>query len=223
MQQTCAGGILSAIDHLPESIQSNVRGFIGELIAEANENWALLAFTLANSIYETNASNIRENILREDANKKYGFRGNNLGNRPGTDDGYNFRGTGLVQLTGRDIYTRFTATLNSMYGMNLDLVNNPEQALNQTVAIRAALIGIGRNLFTQVNNGKNTFESYRRADGTYDWYNARELINGDKNSAREHLPESRNTKRVTAGRYVSDLSQRIFQATRYYCPDFQRR
>jgi putative chitinase len=51
------------------------------------------------------------------ADKVYNGR---MGNRPGTDDGYNFRGQGFSQTTGRDEYARL-GKLTS-----LDLVNHPE-------------------------------------------------------------------------------------------------
>ena len=53
-------------------------------------------------------------------NYVYGYQGNDLGNIPGTDDGYIFRGRGLNQLTGRGNYDHFGKKLG------LDLVNNPE-------------------------------------------------------------------------------------------------
>lgn len=51
------------------------------------------------------------------ANEVYNGR---MGNRPGTDDGWNYRGRGGTQTTGRDAYQR----LGSI--MALDLVNNPD-------------------------------------------------------------------------------------------------
>jgi putative chitinase len=51
------------------------------------------------------------------ADKVYNGR---MGNRPGSDDGYNFRGQGFSQTTGRDEYER----LGKLTG--LDLVNHPE-------------------------------------------------------------------------------------------------
>jgi putative chitinase len=51
------------------------------------------------------------------ADKVYNGR---MGNRPGTDDGFNFRGQGFSQTTGRDEYER----LGKLTG--LDLVNHPE-------------------------------------------------------------------------------------------------
>lgn len=68
---------------------------------------------------------------RELANKVYNGR---MGNRPGTDDGWNYRGRGFLQLTGRESYQR----VGKMMG--LDLENNPGlvNAYDQRLAIAAA-------------------------------------------------------------------------------------
>ena len=47
-------------------------------------------------------------------------------------DGWRFRGTGPIQLTGRDIYTRAGAALH------IDLVNNPDQLLDPFVGCRVS-------------------------------------------------------------------------------------
>lgn len=58
---------------------------------------------------------------------------NRMGNRDAASgDGWRFRGTGPVQLTGRDMYTRAGAALH------LDLVNNPDQLLDPFVGARVA-------------------------------------------------------------------------------------
>jgi putative chitinase len=48
-----------------------------------------------------------------------------MGNRSGTDDGWNYRGRGLIQITGRDGYARVGAIAG------LDLVGNPSLANEQ--------------------------------------------------------------------------------------------
>ena len=64
------------------------------------------------------------------ANQAYGSR---LGNHPGTDDGWNFRGQGLSQLTGRDNYVTLAKTTG------LDLVNHPEFLRDPKYALDCAV------------------------------------------------------------------------------------
>jgi putative chitinase len=43
-----------------------------------------------------------------------------MGNKLGTDDGWNYRGRGSMMITGRDNYVRFDATVTD------DIINNPD-------------------------------------------------------------------------------------------------
>lgn len=57
-----------------------------------------------------------------------------MGNRVGTDDGYNFRGGGLLQNTGREMYER----LSELVG--IDLVGNPDLINDLKTNILCAVI-----------------------------------------------------------------------------------
>ena len=59
-------------------------------------------------------------------NLAYGTR---MGNHPGTDDGYNFRGRGLIQTTGRDGYDELGQSLG------INLVDNPDNLINPIHAL----------------------------------------------------------------------------------------
>ena len=63
------------------------------------------------------------------ANKVYNGR---MGNVTGTDDGYNFRGRGLLQITGRESYEH----IGTLTG--LDLVRIPNLANSPTSALAVA-------------------------------------------------------------------------------------
>jgi putative chitinase len=64
------------------------------------------------------------------ADQAYGSR---MGNRTGTDDGWNFRGQGLSQVTGRNGY----AALAKKTG--LDLLNHPELIIAPATALDCAI------------------------------------------------------------------------------------
>lgn len=55
--------------------------------------------------------------------------GTRMGNRPGTDDGWNFIGRGLPQTTGRDGYTKLQQTTGLPLLDNPNMVSDPANAL----------------------------------------------------------------------------------------------
>ncbi|AGR48034.1 chitinase [Sinorhizobium phage phiM7] len=92
------------------------------------------------------------------ANRAYG---NRMGNGPeASGDGWKYRGRGLVQITGKDNYTK--------YG----IADNPDRALEPDVAVMIMFDGMTAGKFT----GKK-LSDYFDADTT-DWVGARKIING---------------------------------------------
>lgn len=75
------------------------------------------------------------------ANKAYGGRMKDLGNGPiEGGDGWNFRGRGCIQLTGRANYTATTAQCKLLYpDMDVDYVANPDLMAQLPGAIRSAV------------------------------------------------------------------------------------
>lgn len=65
------------------------------------------------------------------ANKVYNGR---MGNRAGSDDGWNFRGRGAVQTTGREGYARLAGSIGLDVVTHPDLVNEPAHFLRCGVA-----------------------------------------------------------------------------------------
>lgn len=99
---------------------------------------------------------------RQIANLVYG---NRLGNRAGTDDGFNFRGRGLIQITGRSNYKACGE------GLKIDLENQPATlAEDKYAALSAGWFWSSRDLnrwaeandlrriVTIVNGGLNGYD-----------------------------------------------------------------
>jgi predicted chitinase len=92
--------------------------------------------------------------------------GNMLGNtQPG--DGFRFRGRGYVQITGRANYQRIGSLLA------VDLIGNPEQALDPAIAYRIAAGGMQHGWFT----GRKLAQ-YIPSDSGPQFQPARQIING---------------------------------------------
>lgn len=94
------------------------------------------------------------------ANSVYGDR---LGNRPGTDDGWNLRGGGVDQLTGRDNYRA------------VGIEDTPERILEPEFAAWSIVHGMTTGRYT----GRKLADYGNGA--SFDARNARAIVNGDVN------------------------------------------
>ncbi len=82
-------------------------------------------------------------------------------------DGWNFRGRGLVQVTGRRNYDRFGRELG------IDLISNPDLATDIKVAAKILVLGMRDGLFT----GRALRHYFTQTSS--DWVNARQIVNGN--------------------------------------------
>lgn len=95
-----------------------------------------------------------------------------LGNTSEADgDGIKYCGRGFVQITGRAVYQR----LGKLLG--IDLITNPDLALELDTSARIAIIGMMRGLFT----GKKLSDYLNHT--LKDFVNARRIINGQDSAA----------------------------------------
>lgn len=109
-------------------------------------------------------------------NKLYSNR-KDLGNRGG-DDGYRYRGGGLVQLTGRANYRKYGAQIG------VDLENNPELIVKPEVSgavLLHYLIDHGVDIWAQ--------RAYKEDEwpAEFCWTKVRKLVNGGTNGLKKFL------------------------------------
>ena len=130
------------------------------------------AYLLATAFHETART---MQAITEYGGRKYFDKYDNgklaaaLGNTPEADgDGYLYRGRGLVQITGRANYAKAGLALG------LDLVKQPDLALQPTIAAKILVRGCMEGWFTGKNLG-----DYLPAD----YVGARRVVNGTDKAA----------------------------------------
>lgn len=143
---------------------SGMEAILGEWERRGLTDLRHLAYMLATAFHETA---FKMQPITEYGSKAYFNRyegRKDLGNTvPG--DGYRFRGRGYVQLTGRRNYQLASTKLG------VDLVANPERALEPIIAAQIMFVGMAEGWFT----GKKLFDYF---NAKTDWVNARRIING---------------------------------------------
>lgn len=137
--------------------QSQVEGI--ELFINAGvEDKRYLAYILATVYHETARTMQPIEEWGKGKGKPYG--------KVSPTSGQVYYGRGYVQITWESNYRRFKTLLG------VDLINNPELALNTDVAMKIAIIGMNEGKFT----GKKLNDYFN--DKKTDWVNARRIING---------------------------------------------
>ena len=96
------------------------------------------------------------------ANEVYNGR---MGNAMFSGDGYNYRGAGLVQITGRDNFRKYSEVTG------VDILSNPDLANEPAVAAEIIVRGM-------VDGG---FTGYRLDEFRDDYVGARKIVNPDSN------------------------------------------
>lgn len=140
--------------------------FIKEWNARGLTDLRYAAYMLATVIHETAGTMLPLEEYGKGRNRPYG--------KPDVITGKVYFGRGYVQLTWKYNYEKAGKILG------VDLVNNPEKAMDHEVALRILFDGMLNGWFT----GKS-LKDYFTTKAT-DWYNARKIINGlDKASKIE--------------------------------------
>ncbi len=122
-------------------------------------------------------------------NKYAGYNGN--GNIA-SGDGYNYRGRGFVQLTGKSLYARATKGCKDLDfkidGTHPDLVKNPELvATNRPLAALILVFGMKEGWFTGVGLSQHTkghTQEKMYPDGELDPNEARWIVNGNDTNSK---------------------------------------
>lgn len=115
--------------------------------------------------------------------------------------GQTYYGRGYVQLTWYDNYLLAMKEVYSTQWVkgSVDLVGHPERALQPFFAAQIALVGMTQGWFTGKKLG-----DYVQLDGTYDYVNARRIINGtDKaETIAAYAIEFEKALRLSAGQDI---------------------
>ncbi len=151
--------------HLTEEQVSGMGAILAEWERRGFADIRWLAYMLATAYHETahRMQPITEYGQRAYFNRYEGRK--DLGNTV-AGDGYKFRGRGYVQLTGRRNYALASSKLG------VDLVNNPDRALEPTLAAAIMFLGMSEGWFT----GKELGDYLNATE--MDFLNARRIING---------------------------------------------
>jgi len=164
-----------------------------------------LAYAMATAYHETGGRMIpvREGFAKSDEGSIKAVRKLFETRRITTDyskphaNGKSYFGRGLVQITHGDNYKR----LGKALGMGDDLYNDPNLTLKEEIAVKLLFAGMVDDLYRPGHKLSVYFNSSKE-----DWFNAREIINGDRDI------ESGGQK---IGQLVADYGRKFYQCCQF--------
>ena len=168
----------------------------------------------AQSWVETWSGQLRlaESITRDNANRNY----NRYGNRPNTDDGYNFRGRGLLHLTFRDNYHSCTTYLHNQGWLDnsIDFEAQPQLVTDSGVYALLSAVSFWNEKKCYPNTKKYPELSIFRGQHLYEI--ADDEINGNVAITKENVNTIQSILAIslTINGGTNGLSERTTQHTR---------
>lgn len=211
MRPAAASSIRDLIEAAAPEIRADAKVSIPVILAECEASGvtapAQIAYILATSEHESKCGRFMRELWGPTAAQR-GYEGRaDLGNnKPG--DGFRFRGRGYVQVTGRANYAKWASRLK------LDIVSNPDLvAQDPRIAAKILVQGMKEGLFRSIKvNGKfrpARLDEFINENGV-DFFNAREMINGDKHIRDKGYSRDRGTRIAEiAERYLEVLAREV--------------
>ena len=139
-------------------------------------------------------------------NEVYGWSGNQLGNRPGTNDGSDFIGRGFIQITGRHNYKKYGDKIG------VDFMSNPELLMDKDIAAKVTIA------YMQDRGSPKDIESALRAVGGIEsgWPKKRRYYQEFKQMGPPYGGKGGGLPRQIPSRHnrLSDVSMDVVQSKR---------
>lgn len=142
--------------------------------AEPDADLRHLAYPLATDKWETSSTMLPIEEYGKGSGMSYG--------KPDPQTKQTYYGRGYVQLTWRDNYAKADKELGLSGDESLEW--HAENALDPIIAAEVMFQGMEEGWFRSDTSGKQTLSRYFN-DTVNDAFNAREIINGDKNYTKE--------------------------------------
>lgn len=183
--------IRALLEHVPAADQTAAKTAIPAILDAArrigNSDPNRIGYLLATAQTESDfGANMTESgHSRAWFNTNYGCED---GNRPGTSDGYDYRGRGYVQTTRAGRYAELSHSLGlpdvatSEHGktqLEPALLARPDRLAQPELAAAALVVGVAKNLYTHnAHAALDTTIPTGRKPGDVDFYHARGIVNG---------------------------------------------
>lgn len=189
----CVGSVDAGLRRFAEE---SIPVILAECLASGVNTRTQIAYVLATSEHESQCGKFMVEIWGPTPDQKR-YEGRKDLDNTQKGDGFRFRGRGYVQITGRHNYRFWSKRLG------IDLLSRPDLTYQDpSIAARILVQGMRDGTFRPAHKLPRYVN-----DDVADFYNAREVINGDKARVDSGHTDDRGTRIARiAERYLSSMS-----------------
>jgi predicted chitinase len=162
---TAIGATKFAFGNLSSTQQNSIKAIVKAYEKYGDGDASKLAYIIATAWHESRLKPVRECFANSDTEARQCVASLSYGS---SINGYVYYGRGFIQLTWLENYIKMANVLG------VDLVNNPDLALNTNIAAKILVYGMYNGSFT----GKKLSDYIDTSLPYNDFYNARRIVNG---------------------------------------------